>query len=266
MTVTLAVADGVARLTIDRPDAFNAIDLATAQSLLDATIAIGVDPTVRVVLLSGAGRAFCGGGDVKAFATRLVNEPAAPDGLPAFIKATTAPLHAAIANLARLDAPVVAAVHGSAAGAGFSLMLQADVVLVAEGTKLTLAYTGIGLTPDGSVTWFLPRIVGVRRAAELMLTNRVLSAQEAVDLGIATRVVPADDLVAEADALVAQLATGPTRAYGAVKRLLLASSTNPLETQMELEARSISAMGATADGREGVTAFVEKRPPTFTGH
>jgi 2-(1,2-epoxy-1,2-dihydrophenyl)acetyl-CoA isomerase len=265
MSVTLAIADGIARVTLDRPDAFNAIDQATAQSLLDATIAIGADPAVRVVLLSGTGRAFCGGGDVKAFAARAANDPGAPDGLPAFLKATTAPLHAAIANLARLDAPVVAAVHGSAAGAGFSLVCLADVVLVAEGTKLTLAYTGIGMSPDGSSTWFLPRIVGVRRATELMLTNRVLSAHDAVELGIATRVVAADDLAAEADALAAQLAAGPTRAYGAVRRLLLASSTNGLETQMELEAREISAMGATADGREGVTAFAEKRAPTFTG-
>src|SRR5687767_14643803 len=128
MTVTLDIADGIARVVLDRPDAFNSIDLALAQSLLDATITIGADPSVRVVLLTGAGRAFCGGGDVKAFATRAANDPGAPDGLPAFIKATTAPLHAAISNLARLDAPVVAAVHGSAAGAGFSLMLQADVV------------------------------------------------------------------------------------------------------------------------------------------
>jgi 2-(1,2-epoxy-1,2-dihydrophenyl)acetyl-CoA isomerase len=265
MTVTLDIADGIARVVLDRPDAFNSIDLALAQSLLDATITIGADPSVRVVLLSGAGRAFCGGGDVKAFAARVGTDPAAPDGLPAFIKATTAALHAAVANLARLEAPVVAAVHGSAAGAGFSLALSADILLVAEGTKLTLAYTGIGMTPDGSVTWFLPRLVGVRRAAELMLTNRVLSAQEAVDLGIATRVVPADDLAKEADALATQLAAGPTVAYGAVKRLLLASATNGLETQMELEARSISAMGATVDGREGVTAFAEKRPPKFEG-
>jgi 2-(1,2-epoxy-1,2-dihydrophenyl)acetyl-CoA isomerase len=266
VSVNLAIADGIARVTLDRPDAFNAIDQAMAQSLLEATIAIWADPSVRVVVVSGAGRAFCGGGDVKAFAARAGNDPGAPDGLPAFVKATTAPLHAAIANLARLDAPVVAAVHGSAAGAGFSLAVSADVVLVAEGTKLTLAYTAIGMAPDGSSTWFLPRLVGVRQATELMLRNRVLTAEEAVAMGIATRVVPADDLAAETDALAAELASGPTRAYGAVKRLLLASSTNGLETQMELEAREIASMGATADGREGVTAFVEKRPPTFTGH
>ena len=164
-----------------------------------------------------------------------------------------------------MDAPVIAAVNGMAAGAGFSLAAACDISLAAASARFASQYTAAALSPDGSSTFFVPRLVGMRRAAELMLTNRMLSAEEAVEWGLITRVVEDERLLDEARDLAEGLAAGPTLAYGAVKRLLAESSSATLETQMEMEARSIGALSASADGREGVRAFLEKRPPRFTG-
>src|SRR5216683_5923375 len=213
------------------------------------------DPEIRAVLLSGAGKIFCAGGDLKAFAAQ------AHDELPGYIEQVTLHLHQAIAHFTRMNAPVVVAVHGSAAGGGFSLAVSCDFVYAAESAKFTMAYTRAGLTPDGSSTYFLPRIIGYRRALELAITNRVLSAREAAEMGLVTRVVPDADLIAEATKFATQLAAGPTAAYGGVKRLLIDSFTNTLEAQMYLEGDYISAMGRTADGREGIASFLAKRPP-----
>jgi 2-(1,2-epoxy-1,2-dihydrophenyl)acetyl-CoA isomerase len=174
-------------------------------------------------------------------------------------------LHPAVADLAELPAPVVAAVQGSAAGAGLALVAGADLVLAGASARFVLAYTGIGLVPDGGSTWYLPRIVGTRRALELALTNRALSADEACEWGLVTRVVADAELVAEAEALVATLASGPTRAYAATKRLLRASLSMPLESQLTHEATEMVVAGESRDGIEGVAAFVEKRTPTFLG-
>jgi 2-(1,2-epoxy-1,2-dihydrophenyl)acetyl-CoA isomerase len=213
---------------------------------------------VRAVVLAGAGRMFCAGGDLKAFSTK-------GEGLPHYLKEVTTYLHAAVSRLTRMDAPVIAAVHGSAAGAGMSLACAADLVLAAEGAKFTMAYTRAGLTPDGSSTYFLARIVGLRRALELSLTNRVLSAAQALALGIVTRVVAEADLLEEARTLAATFAAGPTRAFGATKRLLHAGWTGTLETQMELETRAIADVARGPDAREGIAAFAEKRPAKFVG-
>jgi 2-(1,2-epoxy-1,2-dihydrophenyl)acetyl-CoA isomerase len=210
------------------------------------------------VLLSGSGARFCGGGDVKAFA-------AAGDGLTELVRTLLPSLHAAIGMLVRGDAPVVAAVHGSAAGAGLGLVCASDLVIAAESTKFVMAYTAVGLTPDGSSSWFLPRIVGLKRALELTLTNRVLTAQEALELGIVTRVVPDADVHDAAEQLAAQLATGPTLAFGTAKRLLHTSLEDTLETHLAREADGIVRATTTHDGREGVAAFAEKRPPEFLG-
>ena len=177
--VLLEVRDGIADLTLNRPDAANGINDGLARDLLAATIEIRLDDRVRVVLLSGNGPRFCGGGDVKAFA-------ALGDDLSANIRALIPALHTAITSLVRGDAPVVAAVHGSAAGAGLGLVGASDLVVAGESTKFVMAYTGVGLTPDGSSSWFVPRLVGLRRALELTLTNRVLSAAEALDWGLIT--------------------------------------------------------------------------------
>jgi 2-(1,2-epoxy-1,2-dihydrophenyl)acetyl-CoA isomerase len=171
----------------------------------------------------------------------------------------------ATSRFSRMRAPLVVAVNGTAAGAGMSLAVSGDLVLAADVAKFTMAYTAAGLSPDGSSSYFLPRLIGLRRTQELMLTNRRLSAQEAFEWGLVNRVVAADDLQQQARALAAQLAQGPTRAFGTVKRLLNESFTGTLETQMELEARGIAAMAGTPDGREGIQAFLEKRKPSFSG-
>jgi 2-(1,2-epoxy-1,2-dihydrophenyl)acetyl-CoA isomerase len=251
---------GVARLELNRPDAANAIDLELATELEQAAgelAAAGTD--VRVVLLTGAGARFSGGGDVGSFASL---DPAALGDLLAEI---TSHLHPALEQLVALDAPVIAAVQGSAAGAGFALVLSADLVVSARSTRFVMAYTGIGLSPDGSSSWFLPRIVGLRRATELALTNRVLSADEALDWGIVTTVVDDADLATAADSLAVALASGPTLAYGRAARLLRDSLGATLADHLHAERRELTASGSTADGAEGVAAFAAKRKPTFTG-
>ena len=258
-TIELAVRDGVAHLTLNRPQAANAITVELARDLMYATLQCDEDPAVRAVVLAGAGRMFCGGGDLKTFATKGAD-------LPHYLKEVTTYLHAAVSRLTRMDAPVIAAVHGSAAGAGMSLACAADIVLAAEGAKFTMAYTRAGLTPDGSSTYFLSRIVGLRRALELTLTNRVLSAAEAMALGIVTRVVP-DGAPARRGAARSPPSSPPVRpgALGATKRLLHAGWTGTLETQMELETRTIADVARGHDAHEGIAAFVAKRPAKFTG-
>jgi 2-(1,2-epoxy-1,2-dihydrophenyl)acetyl-CoA isomerase len=261
-TIRLDVTDGVARLALHRPDAANAIDLELAGELERAATELterGASGDVRAVLLTGEGPRFCGGGDVGSFARTD------DDALPELLAEITAHLHPAVEALVALDAPVVAAVQGSAAGAGFGLVLAADLVVAARSARFVMAYTGIGLSPDGSSSWFLPRVVGLRRAVELTLTNRVLSADEALDWGIVTSVVDDERLGAAAEELVVQLAAGPTRAYGRATRLLRDAAGASLADHLDAERRELRASAATADGREGIAAFVAKRRPTFTG-
>lgn len=253
--VVLEVADGVARLTLNKPDASNVIDLELARALADATGRLA-DEDVRAVLLRGAGRRFCAGGDVRSFA-------ASGDALGELLGPVLDALHRAVTDLAELDAPVVAAVQGSAAGGGMSLVAGADLVVAATSARFVFAYTGIGLVPDGGGTWYLPRLVGLRRASELALTNRVLDAHEALAWGLVNRVVDDDQLDAEADRLVTELAAGPTGALGATKRLLRRSLQASLAEQLGDETSAMVQAGESADGQEGVQAFVEKRPPQF---
>jgi 2-(1,2-epoxy-1,2-dihydrophenyl)acetyl-CoA isomerase len=257
MAIRAEVVDGVGRLTLDRPDQGNAIDLAMAQELAGVTAAWSVDRTVRCVLLTGAGRTFCVGGDLRSFSAQA--------HLPSHLLDVTDPFHAAVSRLARMDAPVVAAVQGSAAGGGLSLALAADLVLAGASSRYVVAYTAIGLTPDGSGSWMLPRLVGLRRALELTLTNRPLSADEALSEGLVTRVVPDEDLAAQAEALARTLADGPTGALGAAKRLLRESLGRDLEGQLALEASSLATAAGSDDAREGIEAFLAKRPARFTG-
>ena len=258
-TLLFEVREHVAHITLNRPDAANGINLEMASEIRHAARRCATDPEIRAVLLSGAGKMFCAGGDLKAFAAQ-------PEGeLPGFLEQVTLHLHQAISHFSRMNAPVVAAVHGSAAGGGFSLACACDFPFAAESAKFTMAYTRSGLTPDGSSTYFLPRIIGYRRTLELAITNRVLSAREAAEMGLVTRVVPDAELIAEATKFAIQLATGPTAAYGGVKRLLIDSFTNTLEAQMYLEGDYIAAMGRSTDGREGIASFLGKRPPKFSG-
>lgn len=243
-SVLLDIQDGVASIVLNRPDAMNALDLEMAQELLDVALRCDETSGVRAVVLSGAGKVFCAGGDIKRF---IAEEDSAQ--LSAYVRAITTYLHAAISCFARMDAPVIAAVEGSAAGGGMSLALACDLVIAGETARFTAAYTRIGLCPDGSMTYSLSRLVGMRRALELTLTNRTLSAQEALDWGIITAVAPDGGAKQQADALAQQLAHGPTLAFGTTKRLLHAGWTEGLETQMAAESQAIAAMSATADAR-----------------
>jgi 2-(1,2-epoxy-1,2-dihydrophenyl)acetyl-CoA isomerase len=257
-TIRLERADGIATITLNRPDAFNAMSLALGRELFSAVLEVDEDPAVRCVVLTGAGRAFCGGGDVRAFAENLPR-------IGVLIKELTTYVHGAVSRLVRTPKPVITAVNGVAAGGGLSLALSGDLVLAAESARFTMAYSRIAATPDGSSSYWLPRLVGIRRAIELFYTNRVLTAREALEWGLVTRVVPDAELADEAGKLARELAQGPTLALGRGKRLFHASTTESLETQMELESQRIAESGHTEDFAEGVRAFVEKRPPVFKG-
>lgn len=257
-TLELDVRDGVAHITLNRPEAANALNLEMGQELLRAVLRCDEDSAVRAVLISGAGDVFCVGGDLKSFSEQ-------GEHLPYHLKEVTTYLHAAVSRMARMDPPVVAAVHGAAAGAGMSLACACDLVLAAESARFTMAYSNAGLTPDGSSTYYLPRIVGLKRALELTLTNRQLSAREAMEWGIVTRVVPDEDLSEDAATLASQLAAGATKALGAAKRLLRSGCAETLETQMEHETQTIAHVARTSDAREGIAAFLEKRQAEFAG-
>ena len=257
-TILFDIRDNIAHITLNRPEAANSINPEMGSDLMHATIRCSEDSEIRAVVITGTGSIFCNGGDLKSFAAQ-------GEHLPYNLKEETTYLHAAISRLARMDPPVIAAVNGSAAGAGMSLACACDIVVAAESARFTMAYTRVGLTPDGSSTYFLPRIVGLKRALELTLTNRVLSAQEAFEWGIVTRVVPDAELLTQASALAAQLAAGPTKALGAAKRLLHSGFDETLETQMEHESQAIANIARTADTREGITAFLEKRAAEFRG-
>jgi 2-(1,2-epoxy-1,2-dihydrophenyl)acetyl-CoA isomerase len=254
--VLFEVDGPVATITLNRPDVGNALDIPMSRELMELAIRCEGDAAIRCVVLTGAGKLFCGGGDVAAFA-------AAGDALPEFLREITSYLHAAIAVFARMDKPLVTAVNGSAAGAGIGLAILGDIALAEPSASFSLAYTGIGLTPDGGTTWLLPRLIGLRRAQELCLTNRKVRAEEAAGLGLVTRVVEAGTLAAEAAKVAADLARGATGALGATRKMLVESTSSTLESQLALESRTISNQSRNYEGREGVTAFLEKRAPRF---
>jgi 2-(1,2-epoxy-1,2-dihydrophenyl)acetyl-CoA isomerase len=257
-TIKLDRAGGVATLTLNRPDAFNALSLALGRELFAAVLELDEDPGVRCIVLTGAGRAFCGGGDVKEFADALPR-------IGVLIKELTTYIHGAVSRLVRTPKPVLTAVNGVAAGGGLALAMAGDLVLAAESARFTMAYSRIAATPDGSSSYWLPRLVGLRRAIELFYTNRVLPAREALEWGLVTRVVPDGELSDATRKLAEELAQGPTLALGRGKLLFHASTTESLETQMELESQAIAQSGHTDDFAEGVHAFTAKRPPAFRG-
>jgi 2-(1,2-epoxy-1,2-dihydrophenyl)acetyl-CoA isomerase len=257
-SVAVDIESGIARLTLNRPEAANTINLALARELMKATLFLSGNASVRVVLLGGEGRVFCGGGDLRSF-------HAHEGPLDQHLLEVTTYLHAAISRLSRLPVPVVAAVQGSAAGAGLGLACSADIVIAAESARFLMAYQRVGLSPDGSATWLLPRIVGLRRALELSLTNRILDAHEAVSIGLATEAVPDADLMTRASAVAETLACGPTVALGHARRLLRQSLDETIESQMELESLALAASARSSDAQEGISAFLEKRDPTFRG-
>jgi 2-(1,2-epoxy-1,2-dihydrophenyl)acetyl-CoA isomerase len=256
--ILLDIHDGIATVTLNRPEAYNALDRQLATEFHDAIVTCSEDEAVRVVVVTGSGRAFCAGGDVKGFVEQL-------DGIGKHVKLLTLALHAAISRMVRMPKPTITAVNGVAAGGGMSLSLAGDLIVATESARFTMAYTQIGASPDGSSSFFLPRLVGMKRALELTFLNRVLGAREAMEWGIVNQVFPDDQFQAEVQSLAAQLAQGPTQAYGRAKALLYSSTSETLETQMEHEAQLIAASGHTVDFREGITAFVAKRTPVFHG-
>ncbi len=256
-SIRLEQTGGIARITFCRPDKHNSLDLAQVQDLEHATARIAADDSVRCVLIDAEGSAFHVGGDLKYFD--------GVDDTAAALRTLTAYAHTAAERLSRGPAPVVIAVQGMAAGGGMSMALLGDIVLAGESAAFTMAYTAAGLTPDLSSSWYLPRLVGLRRAQELILTNRKLSAHEAMEWGLVTEVVPDEILAEHAMETAEKLAAGPTRAYEGVKRLLRSSFNQPLEAQLGDESQWISSMGATEDATGGIAAFLAKQRPTFQG-
>jgi len=257
-TLSFDVTGGVATITLNRPDNANAMNRQMMQDLFAVALQCDSDPAVRAVIITATGKMFCAGGDLKEFAAQ-------GDGMPAFITELATILHAAITRFQRMDAPVVMAINGMAAGAGMSLAAAGDIVIASDQAAFTCAYTAAGITPDGSSTYFLAKHIGLMRAKELVLTNRRLTAGEAHEWGLVTKVVGADQLQSEANALAAGFAAGPTKAFGGSKRLLLNAYANTLETQLEDETVSIANLTRGHDGREGIEAFAARRKPAFNG-
>ena len=256
--VLFDVADGVARIRFNRPDALNAIDEALAVGFLRACRQAGDRGDVRAVVISGEGKGFMAGGDV----ARMVQAMPRADTV---VDALLDCLDPALAILSEMAAPVIASVHGAVAGAGASLMLAADLAIAADDTRINLAYSAIGATPDAASTWTLPRLVGLRRSMEIALLSEPIGAADALALGLVNRVVPRAALAAETEQLARRVASGPTLAYGRIKRLLRGSFDCTMKEQMARERTAFRESTATADFAEGTHAFLEKRRPRFTG-
>ncbi len=257
-SLRIDITDHVGTLILARPRQLNAMDLASARELAQATQELARNDSVRAVVITGEGRAFSSGGDVAEFHANVERGSA-------FLAELVGQFHLAILNLLEMPKPVVAGVNGVVAGGAMGLFLAADLAIAAESATFVMAYTGIGVCPDGASTFFVPRLIGARRALELMLTNRRLDSREALAWGLVNQVVPDADLAASVRAQAERLACGPTLAYAEARALVRQSFSNTARTQLEQEARGLAAMGATADFREGVTAFVQKRKPVFNG-
>lgn len=245
----------VAHLVLNRPEQLNAIDQTMAEDFASACATLRADPHVRAVLLRGAGRSFGAGGDLAAFQT----------GGVAAVQAIIEPMHAGLRDLVAMDAPVVACLHGSVAGGSLSLALGCDLALAATGTRFNMAYANVGANCDIGGSWHLPRLVGLRRAMQMALLCETIDADQALSMGLINRVVPADDLLPQAQALVERLAAGPTLSYGKIKHLLRSSFDNTLNAHLDAEREAFQASAATADFSEALNAFFSKRPPQFLG-
>jgi len=254
-TVQLEIADRIATITLDRPDALNAIDPSIVEGLRDHLARVHGDPEVGVVVIAGAGRAFCAGGDLRYFAE--VERPG--DRL----RTLAGGFHLCIQAITSMPKPVIAAVHGPAAGGGFSLALACDLRVMADDAFLQLGYTTQGLAPDGGGSFALPRLVGLARALEIAMLDPRLDATRCRELGLVHRVVPRDRVAAETLALARELEGRAAAAIGHTKLLLHAAAASALAEQLERERLAIAECGDSPEGREGVTAFLAKRPPDY---
>jgi len=257
--VLLRIADGIAHVTLNRPDVSNGMNVELLKALCDAIMVCHGEPSVRAVLLTGEGKNFCAGGDVHTFASK-------GEKLPEYIRQATAYLQNAVASMIRLEAPVIAAVHGFAAGGGgFGLVCASDMVVAGASAKFLAGATRVGMAPDAGVSVTLPRLVGLRKATAILLTNPVITAAEALELGIINRVVPDAELADASLALTRELAGGAPKALAATKRLLWSGIGTSVEQCLPEEARTVSELAGTADAREGLAAVIERRKPIFTG-
>ena len=254
--VAFVNVDGVATITLDRADAGNAIDIPFARALREAVERCVNDDRVRCVVLTGAGKMFCVGGDVSEMAK-------AGDERPRYLDELIGILHEALTLLMEMRKPLVTLVNGAAAGAGFSLAMYGDIVLVAQSASFRAAYGAVGLTADGGMSWLLPRIVGLRSAQRIMLLNEKITAEEAVALGLANHVVADDTLTAEGDLVAAQLKSSSMQALGGVRTLLNRSFETSYEAQIEAERMSMLEAARSAENAEGIRAFLERRKPNF---
>lgn len=258
-TLQLTVTDAVARLRLNRPDALNAISAEMGKELRNAFNHLQQRDDVRAILLTGAGRAFSAGGDIKQM--RQIVENPSDDVLGRLLQVS----HEAILAIREIPKPVIAAVNGYASGAGFSLAIACDYRIAGASARLNLAFVRIGLVPDFAGTFTLPRLIGWAKAAELMMTGRMVEADQALRLGLFNQVVPDDRLTAVSGQVAARFAAGPTVALGRMKQLLNRSASACLREQLEAEKDAQVAMVKTADFVEGVRAFIEKREPKFQG-
>lgn len=259
-SVLLSVEEGVATITLNRPEVLNAVDPAMGEALVRAIQACA-EKDIRAVLLTGAGRGFCAGGDMKAAVEHIRTGGRAGH----FFRDMTVLLHRAIVDIRLLEKPVIAAINGAAGGAGISVAAACDLRLAAESARFKQAYTSIGLVPDGGWTAMVPLLIGPAKASELLLLDPALDARQALALGLVNEVVPDEVLGRRSREVAASLAQGPTGAFAGAKALLNSALFPALEAQLERERQRIIAQSGTADFTEGVTAFLEKRPPRFRG-
>jgi 2-(1,2-epoxy-1,2-dihydrophenyl)acetyl-CoA isomerase len=257
-TVDLTTDGPAARILLNRPKALNAWNEQFGRDLLDAVTAVAEDDALRALLITGAGRGFSSGADLKEQRTD-------GDGAPDLSSRLKEIYHPIITGLREMPKPVVAAVNGPAVGIGCSLALAADLIVAAESSYLLLAFVNIGLVPDGGSTAFLPARVGYARAAEMAMLGERVPAEQALNWGLVNRVVPDDDLASVSGELLDRLANGPTRSYAGAKKLLNRRMYADLAGQLDAEAQAQKEQGSSKDFIEGVLAFVEKRPPNFTG-
>ena len=257
-TINFELHGGIALIRLNRPDSYNSLNAKMAKELLEISYECDSNNKIRCIILTGAGdKAFCAGGDLKSF-----NETG---NVAKHLKRVTHDLHGAITKFSRMNAPFIVSVNGVAAGAGLSFVGFADLAVAKSSATFVSAYTKAGLTPDGSSSFYLPRIIGIRKYLELILTNKVLSSEEALSWGLLNKVYDDDIFWNETLELAEMLSKGPTLAYGKTKRLVHNSLNSTLETQMELETKMISESAETFDGINGIKSFINKAKPKFIG-